>query len=114
MFECPRCLGRRDNGMYDWLVPLRKLKNDQSPAASMWSTRSFAAVINKHVQTVILKDDGTDDGTAGEVIRPTCSCPVLTVKDDGTDDGLTFRHCAASNDGRWPVKRTLPSPDGVP
>jgi len=37
--ECPRCLGRRDNGTYDWSVPLRKLKNDQSPAASMRSTQ---------------------------------------------------------------------------
>jgi len=39
LFECPRCLGCRDNGTYDWPVPLRKLKNDQSPAASMRSTR---------------------------------------------------------------------------
>jgi len=46
VFECPRCLGHRDNGTYDWSVPLRKLKNDQSPAASKRSTRSFGAVIS--------------------------------------------------------------------
>ena len=45
------------------------------------------------------RDAGTDDGTAGEVIKTTCSCPVLIVKDDGTDDGLTFRHCCASHSG---------------
>ena len=28
LFECPRCLGRRDNGTYDWSVPLCKLKKD--------------------------------------------------------------------------------------
>ena len=44
-------------------------------------------------------DAGTDNGTAGEVIRLTCSCPMLIVKDDGTDDGLTFRHCCASHSG---------------
>jgi len=46
LFECPRCLGRRDNGTYDWSMPLRKLKSDQSPAANMRSTRSFWAVIS--------------------------------------------------------------------
>ena len=60
------------------------------------------------------RDAGTDDGTAGEVIKTTCSCPVLIVKDDGTDDGLTFRHCCASHAGRWPVRRTVLLPDGIP
>jgi len=39
------------------------------------------------------RDDRADDETAGEVIRPTCSCPVLIVKDNGRNDRLTFRHC---------------------
>jgi len=38
LFECPHCLRRRENGTYDWSVPLCKLKNNQSPGmGKMWT-----------------------------------------------------------------------------
>jgi len=49
----------------------------QETGTTVWYKKTGPSYSHQtHKKRFILKDDGTDDRTAGEVIRPTCSCPV--------------------------------------